>query len=62
MRAGDLPQAIAYVDGGCPLNPGHGAWAAVLKSRGRTREVCGGEAHPRTSVPRSWPQSQHLRR
>ena len=33
-----------YTDGACSGNPGPGGWGAVLIYRGKTRELCGGEA------------------
>ncbi len=33
-----------YTDGACAGNPGPGGWGAVLRYRGRERELCGGEA------------------
>jgi len=33
-----------FTDGACSGNPGPGGWAAILTSRGRTRELSGGEA------------------
>lgn len=38
-----LPQVIVHTDGGCLGNPGVGGWAAVLESRGRRKEISGGE-------------------
>lgn len=38
-----LPQVIIHTDGGCLGNPGVGGWAAVLESRGRRKEISGGE-------------------
>ena len=35
----------AYTDGACKGNPGPGGWGVLLKYGGRTRELCGGEAH-----------------
>jgi len=32
-----------YTDGACSGNPGPGGWGAVLRYRGVTREMCGGE-------------------
>ena len=34
-----------YTDGACKGNPGVGGWGALLGWNGRTRELCGGEAH-----------------
>ena len=33
-----------WTDGGCKPNPGPGGWAAILKFKGTTRELSGGEA------------------
>ncbi len=33
-----------YADGACKGNPGPGGWGVLLRSRGREREMCGGEA------------------
>jgi ribonuclease HI len=33
----------AFTDGACRGNPGPGGWGVVLKSRGRVKELCGGE-------------------
>ncbi|GLR68340.1 ribonuclease H [Acidocella aquatica] len=32
-----------WTDGGCRPNPGPGGWAAILKFKGTTRELSGGE-------------------
>ena len=34
-----------YTDGACKGNPGIGGWGALLQYDGKTRELCGGEAH-----------------
>jgi ribonuclease HI len=34
-----------YTDGACKGNPGVGGWGVLLRHGGRTRELCGGEAH-----------------
>jgi ribonuclease HI len=34
-----------YSDGACRGNPGPGGWGAVLRFRGREKELWGGEAH-----------------
>ncbi len=39
------PGVVIYTDGACSGNPGPGGWGAVLRYRGKTRELCGGEAH-----------------
>jgi ribonuclease HI len=33
-----------YTDGACSGNPGPGGWGVLLRSGGRERELCGGEA------------------
>lgn len=37
-------QVEIHTDGACLGNPGPGGWAALLCSRGREREIAGGEA------------------
>ena len=37
------PQVVIYTDGACSGNPGPGGWGAVLISRTREKEICGGE-------------------
>ncbi|MDO8413403.1 MAG: ribonuclease HI [Gallionellaceae bacterium] len=34
-----------FTDGACKGNPGVGGWGALLKMRGKERELCGGETH-----------------
>jgi len=34
-----------YTDGACRGNPGPGGWGVLLLSKGREREICGGEPH-----------------
>lgn len=34
-----------YTDGACKGNPGVGGWGALLRVKGRERELFGGEAH-----------------
>ncbi len=34
-----------YSDGACKGNPGIGGWGALLRAKGKERELCGGEAH-----------------
>jgi ribonuclease HI len=34
-----------YTDGACKGNPGAGGWGALLRMRGKERELFGGEAH-----------------
>lgn len=41
--AGSLDTVIVYTDGGCRPNPGVGAWAAVLISGEKSKELVGGE-------------------
>nr|BAL52924.1 ribonuclease H [uncultured beta proteobacterium] len=36
---------IIYTDGACSGNPGPGGWGAVLRWRGRERQLSGSEAH-----------------
>jgi len=33
-----------FTDGACSGNPGPGGWGAILRFRGQSRELCGGEA------------------
>ena len=40
-RAGDVVDI--YTDGACSGNPGPGGWGAVLRYRGREKELSGGE-------------------
>ncbi|HYZ25457.1 MAG TPA: RNase H family protein, partial [Geminicoccaceae bacterium] len=42
QRASEEPVAI-HTDGACSGNPGPGGWGAVLRWRGRTRELSGFE-------------------
>lgn len=39
----DSKQVQIHTDGACLGNPGPGGWAALLRCRGREREVVGGE-------------------
>jgi len=39
-----LQEVGIYTDGDCLGNPGPGGWAALLRYRGRERELAGGEA------------------
>lgn len=32
-----------YTDGACSGNPGPGGWGAILRWRGKDREICGGD-------------------
>ena len=34
-----------YTDGACKGNPGVGGWGALLRMKGKERELFGGEAH-----------------
>lgn len=34
-----------FTDGACKGNPGVGGWGALLRTQGKEREMCGGEAH-----------------
>jgi len=38
-----LKKVVVHTDGGCRGNPGPGAWAAILRSGGRTKEITGAE-------------------
>lgn len=37
-----------YTDGACSGNPGPGGWGALLRYRGKQKELCGGE-YPQTT-------------
>ena len=39
----DLPQVEIFTDGACKGNPGPGGWGAILRSKGKERELSGGE-------------------
>lgn len=39
-----MSEVEIYTDGACRGNPGPGGWGAILRSGGRERELCGGEA------------------
>ncbi|UNK50433.1 ribonuclease HI [Lysobacter sp. S4-A87] len=43
-KADERKQVDIHTDGACLGNPGPGGWAALLRFRGREREVAGGEA------------------
>jgi ribonuclease HI len=43
VNATNLPQAVAYVDGGCFPNPGRGGWGAVVVTGEDTRELMAGD-------------------
>lgn len=38
-----LPKVTIHTDGGCQGNPGIGGWGAVLESKGKRKEISGGE-------------------
>ena len=40
----DLPTVEIFTDGACKGNPGPGGWGAILRSRGKERELSGGES------------------
>jgi ribonuclease HI len=40
-----MTSVTIYTDGACSGNPGPGGWGAILMSKGREREIMGGEAH-----------------
>jgi ribonuclease HI len=40
----DLPEVEIFTDGACKGNPGPGGWGAVMRSKGKEREISGGEA------------------
>ena len=37
------PKVVIYTDGACSGNPGPGGWGAVLISKDREKQICGGE-------------------
>ena len=39
----DLPEVEIFTDGACKGNPGPGGWGAILRSKGKERELSGGE-------------------
>ena len=39
-----MDNVTIYTDGACSGNPGAGGWAAILSSKGKTKEISGGEA------------------
>jgi len=38
-----MSEVVMYTDGACRGNPGPGGWGVLLLSKGREREICGGE-------------------
>ena len=44
MKTTALKDVEVHTDGACLGNPGPGGWAALLRYRGRERELAGGEA------------------
>ncbi len=38
-----MDTVFLYTDGACSGNPGPGGWCAILKYKGREKELCGGE-------------------
>ena len=42
-EAAARPEVEIWTDGGCKPNPGPGGWAAILRFRGRERELSGAE-------------------
>jgi len=44
MNQESLKYVEVHTDGACLGNPGPGGWAALLRHRGRERELAGGEA------------------
>ncbi len=45
IRVSDIEVVQAFTDGACKGNPGIGGWGVLLKSKGRERELFGGEVH-----------------
>ncbi|MDA1329851.1 MAG: ribonuclease HI [Chloroflexi bacterium] len=39
----EAPEVRIYTDGSCDVNPGPGGWAALLRAKGREKEISGGE-------------------
>jgi ribonuclease HI len=39
----ELPEVEIFTDGACKGNPGPGGWGAILRSKGKERELSGGE-------------------
>lgn len=44
IKPGEQKQVEVHTDGACLGNPGPGGWAALLRYRGKERELVGGEA------------------
>ena len=40
-----MKQVTLYTDGACSGNPGPGGWGAILRCKGKEKELSGGEAH-----------------
>ncbi len=40
-----MEEVEIYTDGACSGNPGPGGWAAIIKSRGKTKEIYGYESN-----------------
>lgn len=40
----EMPHVTIYTDGACSGNPGPGGWGAILISKGKEKELSGGEA------------------
>ncbi|NQT21334.1 MAG: ribonuclease HI [Planctomycetes bacterium] len=38
-----MKKVVIHTDGGCHGNPGPGAWAAILKTDGHTKEIAGAD-------------------
>lgn len=43
-RTGTEAEVEIFTDGACSGNPGPGGWGAILRARGKERELFGGEA------------------
>ena len=52
MTTSEHLRAVAYVDGGCMPNPGHGAWAGVVITGEHTRELMGEEEYSTSNTER----------
>jgi ribonuclease HI len=42
-KVNELPAVEIFTDGACRGNPGPGGWAALIRSKGREKELSGGE-------------------